>query len=325
MSGLPGDGAASVAVVIVTWNAAALIDGVLAALEHQTLTPVRVLVVDNGSADTRHLEEVVAAHPSCELFLLDDNLGFAAANNRGIALCGAVQFVALLNPDAYPEPEWLAELVGAARRYPGAASFASRMLNHQDPSRLDGAGDMLSLAGKPNRRGHGLPATGRFLDGAEVFAPCAAAALYRRGPLDACGGFDEKYFCYVEDMDLGFRLRLAGWGCRYVPTAVVRHIGSAVTGRRSAFTVYHGQRNMIFNYVKNMPSLLFWGLLPLHILINLGYLAAAMAVGRGDPVWRAKRDALRQFPVVWRERVRVQNGCRVGSWAILRRLHWRLP
>ena len=325
MSGAPENISAHVAVVIVTWNAAALLDGVLAALERQTLAAARVLVVDNGSTDVQHLEEVVAAHPRCELLLLADNLGFAAANNRGIALCGEVEFIALLNPDAYPEHQWLAELVAAARRYPGAASFASRLLNHQDPSRLDGAGDVLSLAGKPSRRGHGMRAAGRFLDADEVFAPCAAAALYRRGPLEACGGFDEDFFCYVEDMDLGFRLRLVGWGCRYVPTAVVRHIGSAVTGRRSAFTVYHGQRNMIFNYFKNMPAPLLWGLLPLHLLLNLAYLAAAVVFGRRDAVWRAKRDALRLLPAVWHKRQRVQDGRRVGSLAILRRLRWPLP
>ncbi len=325
MSGLPGDVPAGVAVVIVTWNAASLIGGVLAALERQTLAALRVLIVDNGSADARHLEAVVAAYPRCELLLLTDNLGFAAANNRGIALCGEVEFIALLNPDAYPEPDWLAELVAAARHYPEAASFASRLLNHQDPRRLDGAGDVLSLAGKPSRRGHGMHAAGRFLDADEVFAPCAAAALYRREPLVTCGGFDEDFFCYVEDIDLGFRMRLAGWGCRYVPTAVVRHIGSAVTGRRSAFTVYHGQRNMIFNYVKNMPAALLWGLLPLHLLINFAYLAAALVFGRSDAVWRAKRDALRLLPAVWRKRRRVQEGRRVGSLAILRQLRWRLP
>lgn len=320
-----GPQTAKVAVVIVTWNAARLLDGVLVALDGQTLTPRCVLVVDNGSADAVQLAAIVASHPRCELLLLPDNRGFAAANNLGIARCDDVEFIALLNPDAYPAPDWIATLVAAARAHPQAASFASRLLDHADPGRLDGAGDLLSLSGKPSRRGHGTAAANRFLSGDEVFAPCAAAALYRRAAVLACGAFDERFFCYVEDVDLGFRLRLMGFGCRYVPGAVVRHIGSALTGRRSDFAIYHGHRNLVFNYVKNMPAPLFWCLLPLHLLLNFGSLAAALLMGRGAPVWQAKRDALLTLPNLWRERRHVQGQRRVGSLAILRHLRWGLP
>jgi GT2 family glycosyltransferase len=315
---------ARVAVIIVTWNAASLLDGVLAALDAQTLAPRRVLVVDNGSADTQQLSTVVSGHSNCELLALAENRGFAAANNLGIAICDNVEFVALLNPDAYPEENWLAELVGAARAHPGAASFASRLLDYADLARLDGAGDYMTIAGKPGRRGHGSAAFGRYAATEEVFAPCAAAALYRREAMLACGGFDERFFCYVEDVDLGFRLQLAGHRCLYVPRAVAHHIGSALTGRRSAFAVYHGQRNLVFNYVKNMPGPLFWSLLPLHLLLNLGSLLAAFLVGRGGVVWRAKRDALAALPEFWRTRRRIQAGRRVGSLAILRQLRWAL-
>lgn len=310
---------AAVAVIIVTWNAAPLLGGVLDTLDAQTLTPMRVLVVDNGSADAAELAAIVAAHPRCELLALDRNSGFAAANNLGIARCDDVEFVALLNPDAFPAADWLETLVAAARAHPSAASFASRLLDHADPRLLDGAGDAVGLSGKPARRGHGVEAAGRFTREEEVFAPCAAAALYRRDALLACGGFDERFFCYVEDVDLGFRLRLLGHGCRYVPRAVVHHIGSALTGRRSAFSVYHGQRNLVFNYVKNMPGLLFWGLLPLHILVNLVYLLGAPFAGRGAAVWTAKRDALRALPGVWQQRRQIQQ-CRRASVADI----WRV-
>lgn len=315
---------ASVAVVIVTWNASGLLDGVLAALDCQTLAPAQVLVVDNGSDDAACLTDIVARHPRCELLGLSENLGFAAANNLGVAHCEEVEFVVLLNPDAYPQQDWLARLVEAARAHVEAASFASRMLDHADPRRLDGAGDLLSLAGKPRRRGHGMMADGRFTDADEVFAACAAAVLYRRQAFIDCGGFDERFFCYVEDVDLGFRLRLAGYGCRYVPTAIVHHIGSALTGRRSDFAIYYGHRNLVFNFVKNMPWPLFWGLLPLHVLLNVLSLAVAFVLGRAGPVWRAKRDALRALPAVWRARRRVQATRRAGSLAILRYLKWSL-
>ena len=183
-----------------------------------------------------------------------------------------------------------------------------------------GAGDYLTVAGKPGRRGHGLQAQGRFVQGEEIFAPCAAAALYRYPMLASVGGFDERFFCYVEDVDLAFRLLLAGYASRYVPESVVRHMGSAVTGRRSEFSVYHGQRNLVFNYVKNMPGVLFWLFLVPHLVLNVVYLLGASLAGRGHAVWRAKRDALRQMPAVWRDRRTIQSHRKVGAWRVLKML-----
>ena len=314
----------SVAVIIVTWNASTLLERVLDSLEKQTCQPARIVIVDNGSADVAHLPSIIARHENCELIPLPENRGFAAANNVGIVRCPEADLIALLNPDAFPEPEWLAELVKAAERHPEAASFASRLLNDGDDTRLDGAGDYLTVAGKPGRRGHMQPAEDRYLDYEPVFAPCAAAALYRRKALMECGGFDERFFCYVEDVDLAFRMLLAGHLTHYVPTAAVRHVGSAITGRRSEFSVYHGQRNLIFNYVKNMPWPLFWAFLPLHLMLNLLYLAAAFAAGRGRVTWRSKRDALRQLPIMWCERRKIQAMRRVSSVKVARMLKFSL-
>lgn len=313
----------NVAVIIVTWNSAHLVGDVFQALAAQTLQPRRTLVVDNGSDDVALLASIVARFPGCELLRLEYNAGFAAANNVGIWRCEGMDFVALLNPDAFPEPGWLAALVSAAQQHPQVAAFGSRLLDHGDPTRLDGAGDYLTVAGKPGRRGHGQSALGRFLQGEEIFAPCAAAALYRRPALVAVGGFDEQFFCYVEDVDLAFRLLLSGYGSWYVPDSVVHHMGSALTGRRSVFTVYHGQRNLVFNYIKNMPGALFWIFLVPHLLLNLVYLLGASLTGRGGAAWRAKRDALRQLPVIWRQRRTIQSQRKVGTWRVLRLLRVR--
>jgi GT2 family glycosyltransferase len=148
----------------------------------------------------------------------------------------------------------------------------------------------------------------------EVFAPCAAAALYRRSTVVDVGGFDEKFFCYVEDVDLGFRLRLAGHRCLYVPQAVATHVGSAATGKKSDFCVYHGHRNLVWTFVKNMPGILFWLLLPLHVLLNLLTIAWFALGGRGGVIWRAKRDALLGLPKMWRKRQCIQKA-RVASIA----------
>lgn len=311
-------------IIIVTWNAAPLIGDVLAALDAQTVRPDRILVVDNGSDDLAQLTETVVRFPACELLALGSNTGFAAANNAGIARCGDSEHIVLLNPDAFPEPRWLEALLAAADTHPQYGSFASRMLDHANDALLDGAGDTLSLAGKPRRRGYGQPASGRYQSPEPVFAACAAAALYRRADLERSGGFDERFFCYVEDVDLGFRLLLQNRPCRYVPDAVVRHMGSALTGRRSDFSIYHGQRNLVGNYVKNMPPLLFWICLPLHLALNAGYLVAAAFTGRGAVMWRAKRDAVRMLPAMWRSRREIQAARQASTWTVLRYLGGRV-
>src|SRR6185436_15150615 len=135
-------------------------------------------------------------------------------------------------------------LLEAAAAEPAFACFASELRMAGDPRLLDGAGDVYHVSGLSWRRGHQRPLSGLGTERREVFSPCAAAALYRRDVLAAVGGFDESLFCYFEDIDLGFRLRLEGHRCLYVPGAVVHHVGSALSGRRSAFTVYHGHRNL---------------------------------------------------------------------------------
>jgi GT2 family glycosyltransferase len=126
-----------------------------------------------------------------------------------------------------------------------------------------------------------------------VFAPCAAAALYRRDVLLEVSGFDESYFAYLEDVDLGFRLRLAGYRCLYVPDAVVRHVGSATTGgQHSDFSVYHGHRNLVIVYFSLR--------------------------GQGRVILKAKWDAIKGLPRILRERRRVQKNRRISSWELRR-------
>jgi len=139
------------------------------------------------------------------------------------------------------------------------------------------------------------------------------------------GGFDEDYFCYVEDIDVGFRLRLAGHKAMYVPGAVVHHVGSAARGgRHSDFSVYHGHRNLVWTYVKNMPAPLFWLLLPLHLLLNLVSVVWFISHGKGRVILRAKRDAIMGLRRMWVKR-RVIQVARVASvWHIWRVLDKRL-
>ena len=306
-----------IAVIIVNFNSGPLLGQCLRHLRAQTHHPKQVMVVDNASHDGS-TDGLARDYPEVEWVRLERNLGFAAANNLAAQRADGVEWLALLNPDAFPEPDWLERLLAATLAHPDCASFGSRLLDAGDPSRLDGTGDVYHVSGLAWRRGHGQRAVAGATADEEIFAPCAAAALYRRSTFLEVGGFDQDYFCYFEDIDLGFRLRLLGHHCRYVPEAVVLHVGSAITGRRSPFSLYHGHRNLVWTYCKNMPGLLFWIYLPQHLLLNLGAMAWFALRGQGVTLLRAKWDALRGLPRCWRQRRVIQARRRISSWPLRR-------
>ncbi len=305
----------TVAVLIVNWNGGDLLRQCLESLERQNRRPDRIIVVDNGSSDDS-LRLAERALEGTQLIRLGSNAGFARANNVAAEAARDVDLIALLNPDAFAEPGWLAALVGAAEHDREAASFASQLLLASSPDRLDGAGDSYHVSGRAWRNGHRALRASWPAGDAEVFAPCAAAALYRREAFEEAGGFDEQYFCYFEDIDLGFRLRLHGHRCIYVHDAVVHHVSSATSGYRSDFSVYHGERNAVWTFVKDMPAPLFWLYLPQHILLNVAALCFYPFRGQGRAVWKAKLDALRGLPAVLARRREVQRSRRASSRAV---------
>lgn len=315
---------APVGVIIVHYNADCYLRRCLESLRNQTLRPRKIVVVDNASTQGPPYW-LHAAFPEVTPLFLDKNVGFAAANNLAIRDRVETEWMALLNPDAYPEPTWLAELMVAAERYPKYSCFGSHMIDAKDRSRLDGTGDIYHVSGLTWRRDHRRPVSLGRRGADEIFSPCAAAALYRRETVLAVGGFDEHYFCYLEDVDLAFRLRLAGHRCRYVPDAVVYHVGSASTGFRSDFSVYYGHRNLVWTYVKNMPFVLFWLFLPLHVLLTVASVVLLTLRGQGKVVWRAKRDALFGLRRVWRQRRQIQAQAKAGAGDIWRVLYKGLP
>lgn len=308
----------SVTVIIVNWNSGVLLGRCLHSLKAQTVQPEHVILVDNASTDnSASFAEVIA---NVTIQRMKNNLGFAVANNRAYAECDT-DFVALLNPDAFPDPDWLEQLLEAAKLHPDVAAFGSRQLCQGNPEILDGIGDGYHVSGYVWRKRHGDRLKKKDLIPQEIFSPCAAASLYRRKLLIDVGGFDEDYFCYVEDVDLGFRLRLAGHKVLYVSDAVVHHVGSASTGgQHSDFSIYHGHRNLVWTYVKDMPGALFWLFLPLHILLNLVSVVWFISRGKGRVILRSKRDAIKGLPRIWAKRRNIQ-AMRVASiwdiWQVL--------
>lgn len=310
--------ASLVGVVIVNWNAGDLLRQSVEGLRKQTHPPDRILILDNGSSDSslQGLDQIL---PGIEIVRLKENAGFARGNNVAIRALNDCKWVALLNPDAVPERDWLAKLIQIAQGHPEYSFFGSRMVIAHKPNVLDGVGDVYHVSGRYWRQGHGCLSESSYLESQEIFSPCAAAALYRRDAWLEVGGFDESYFCYSEDVDLGFRLRLIGYRSLYVSEAVVRHVGSATTGgQHSDFAVYHGHRNLVWTYFKNMPWPLFWLYLPQHILLNVITLGWFSLRGQAKVIFKAKWDALKGLPQVLRERKMVQSKRRISAWALRR-------
>lgn len=304
-----------VVVIVVNFNGGPMLGACLASLERQTFRDFQVIVVDNASTDGS-TDQLTERFPRVHAIRSAVNLGFAAGNNLAIRQAGPSQWVALLNPDAVAQDQWLEQMVRAASEYPDFAMFGSRMLADPEGQRLDGVGDAYHVSGLPWRVGHGKAAAGAYQEAREIFAPCAAAALYRRDLIEATGGFDEDFFCYVEDVDLGFRARLLGYRALYVPGAVVVHEGSGVVGKHSDFQLYHGHRNLTWAFVRDMPGPLLAAYLPAHLLMTLATLLIFAIRGRFDVLWRAKQDAMRGLPRAIGKRGPTQATRTVSSWQL---------
>jgi GT2 family glycosyltransferase len=314
-----------VSVVIVTWNSQKHLPTCLESLSAQANKDFEIVMVDNGSTDDGYLD-LEEKYPGLESTIkkLNKNLGFTVANNIGARLARG-KYLALLNADAFPESDWLQRLLEAAEKYPNVF-FSSRQIQVDRPDLLDGEGDIYHISGLAWRKNYNLPVYS--LNGSQnVFSACGAAAFYPRQAFLDAGGFDEDYFSYHEDVDLGFRLRLRGLNCMLIPQAIVHHVGSASTGKRSDFSVYYGHRNLVWTYFKDMPSILFWIYLPLHIVVNFFYLIYFALKGQGSAIWRAKVDALRGLPGMLRKRRAVQRDRRVSTTEIYRMMsrNWLTP
>jgi len=307
-------------VIIVNYNGGDLIQSAIDHLKAQTLKPLEVLVVDNASTDGSADRLDLSGLDGARLMRMDDNLGFAGGNNVA-AKVSAGDWLILLNPDTEPHADWLETLADAAQRYPDVTQFASAQFDAEDPNRLDGTGDCYSVFGFPWRGGFGAKASDLPEEG-ECFSPCGATAMIRKDIFLGADGFDESFFCYCEDVDLGYRLRLAGERCIFVPRAIVRHHGSAITGLRSDFTVRQGTRNRLTTYLKNTPLLLLIASMPGHILLTLYLYVSAFGKPRAQSIRRGLSEAFGRFGDTMKARRKVQREKKLSSWQISRAMHW---
>lgn len=255
-----------VCVAIISYNSAATLARCLASLDAQTYTDFSIILIDNAS-DQKPKDLLPGLTTPISYMEMDENLGFAPAMNVALKATNS-EFLVALNPDAFPKPDWLSELVASADQYQDFAAFGSLQLSAADPTIIDGFGDNL-LAWGQAWRGQTPPPAEETSGLYECFGVCAAAALYRARALRQVGGFDDRFFCFYEDVDISFRLRLAGHKCGVVRAAVVDHVGGASFEGKSDFAQYLMARNQWWLLIKNMPTVLLILILPGFTVMQL--------------------------------------------------------
>ncbi|MBI3666846.1 MAG: glycosyltransferase family 2 protein [Acidobacteria bacterium] len=258
-----------VSVVVVNWDRREMLRECLASLERQTWPELEVIVVDNGSRDGSP-EMVAAKFPRARLIRNRENRGFCAPNNQGIQAARG-RYVALLNNDAEAEPRWIEELLKAFQLGDEVGMAASKILVWENRGAIDKAGHLIYADGQNRGRGSGEPDRGQYDRLEETAWPDGCAAMYRKEMLERIGGFDEDFFAYADDAELGLRARIAGWRCYYVPTAVIFHHHGSTLGRFSAQRMILIERNRMWLAAKLFP----WRLL----LLNPFYFALRVAAG----------------------------------------------
>ena len=280
-----------VSVVVPFFNSRDLLSECLAHLLRQSYGPMEILAIDDASTEGP-FDDIEAEFPAVTFIRLPVNGGFCVAANAGIAVARG-EYVALLNNDAVPQPGWLESLVETMESSSQIGACASKLLTMDSPPRIESAGDSYRPWRSPRGRAAGQPADAMNEPG-QVFGACAAAALYRMRALHEVGGFDEDLGSHYEDVELSFRLWLAGYSVWYVPSAVVHHRGHASYEERAV--LHQVLRNDVLVYVRDMPAALFWLFLPALVLRQLYQFAYFGIRGATGLFVSAKIDAALQVP-----------------------------
>jgi GT2 family glycosyltransferase len=312
----------AVTVVIPTLAADRRLRECLEALGKQTRRDFEIIVVDNSG---QRLVRAGAMPEGATVLEPEHNIGYGAAINLGF-LKSRAPYLASLNDDAVPRPRWIEALLESAEAHPEAGMFASQVRFYGE-EHLDSAGMVISGDASSKQRGHLFPAA-EFDREEEVLLPSASAALYRRTMLEEVGLFDEDFFLYCEDTDLGLRGRWAGWKCVYVPAAVVDHHYSHSAGRASRLKAYYVERNRLFVALKNFPAGMLCAV-PFRTLVRYWWHARSVALGRGTAaqfrregnsglqlvwiVFQAHGACLRHAGSLWRKRLDIRRRAKLSA------------
>lgn len=248
-----------VIVIIPHFNKSALLKKCIENLMLQNDTNFDILIVDNGSTDdsTQYIFNQVSNNKSIHSIMLSENMGFAYAVNKGLkySIDNGYDYSILLNNDAFVEEDFVSELVKRIDSDKKLFAVSSLMLQYQNTDKVDSFGDYYTLFGW-SFQGHLLESASEIEDDEEPFSACGGAAIYRNNAILKIGFFDEKFFAYLEDIDISYRARLANYKISTCKNAICHHLGSATTGSKyNSFKVRLSARNNIYLIYKNMPNI----------------------------------------------------------------------
>lgn len=262
------------AVVIASWNGKKFLKDCLDSLAVQSYQNFKTFFVDNGSEDgsVDFIKENYKNHQffdRLEFIRFEKNTGFARAYNAGLEKAledDSIKFVLILNNDTQLDPGCLRELLTCAQRHPDAASVQPKVLNFFEQGKIDCTGILLSPDGVATNRGYGEKDQGQFDQESEIFGANGTASLFLRQALEKTQirkgeFFDNDYFAYYEDVDLAWRMRLAGYKSFFCPKAKLLHIHSATAKKIAGLKAYYLNRNRYFTLIKNYPAARLWFIL----------------------------------------------------------------
>lgn len=293
-----------VTVIIPNWNGKVLLGPCLESLYRQEFQDFETIVVDNGSTD-QSVPFIREHFPQAKIIRFEKNTGFSVAVNAGINAADS-PYIALLNNDTEVHPLWLSEIVRALEADPQAGSAASKVLFSSDLRSVNSAGDEFSLFGIAFHRRLRLGDADLFIEPRYVFSACGAAAIYRKELFEVTGLFDEHFFAYQEDVDLGFRSQLAGYRCLFVPGAIVYHKFHATSSTVTGLRAYLNERNKYFVLIKNLPTRLFIICLPLIVVFEGFCFVTAIWGGNLVVYFKALKDVWSGLPQMLRHRRSIQ-------------------
>ena len=266
-----------ISVVVLNWNGYPFLEACLHSLVTQTYSPLEIILVDNASSDGS-VELVREKFPQVSVIVNEKNLGFAAGNNVGVRASGG-KYVLVLNNDARLDATCIEEMRRSIEKDERFGACASKILLEYEENLLDAAGLVIGPDGLSIGRGRLEPGD-RYPDETEVFFASSCACLYRREMLEDIGLYDEDFFAYAEDTDMGWRARLAGWKCIYSPKALVHHLHSASSGSYSHLKAFLVERNRLWVAIKNFPlPLLLVG--QFYTLLRYFFQAYGALAGKG--------------------------------------------
>lgn len=274
-----------VSIIIPNWNGVELLNICLSSISRQTFRDFEVIVIDNGSSDSS-VNYVRKNYSAFKIITFQKNLGFAKAVNKGIEKARG-EYIFLLNNDTEIEKDCLKYLVKASLEHPEVGMVATKILNYLKRNVIDNTGDTIDAVGHLYSRGFKKKDGKIFNNSCYIFAVSGGGGFFRKDVFKKVGCFDEDYFFYMEDIDLGLRAQLAGFKAWYEPRALIYHMRMATSSKNMGFVEPECFRNMTMTIIKDFPLKLF-----LHnnnwikiILVNLntvkylagkGYLRGAL-------------------------------------------------